>query len=82
MASVQAAYAGLRVEQAVDEPSRRRGVDVHAPVGLPATSSCGGIQQAIELFIRREDTERFVEDVCGDDPELRDLLRLEPVELA
>jgi hypothetical protein len=29
----------------------------------------------------REDAERFLEEVPGDDPELAELLRLEPVEL-
>ncbi|MDQ3867094.1 MAG: hypothetical protein M3304_09780 [Actinomycetota bacterium] len=37
--------------------------------------------EAFELFVRREDAERFLEEVQADDPELADRLRLEPVEL-
>jgi hypothetical protein len=37
--------------------------------------------RAVELFVRREDAEAFVEDVRGDDEELAATLRLEPVEL-
>jgi len=29
--------------------------------------------EALEIFIRREDAERFVEEVRGDDPEAREL---------
>jgi hypothetical protein len=36
---------------------------------------------AIETFIRREDAERFVEEVRGDDPELARSLRIEEREL-
>jgi hypothetical protein len=32
---------------------------------------------AVETFVRREDAERFVEEVCGDDPELASYLRIE-----
>ena len=32
---------------------------------------------AIETFIRREDAERFAEEVRGDDPELASYLRIE-----
>jgi len=32
---------------------------------------------AVETFIRREDAERFVEEVRGDDPELASYLRIE-----
>jgi hypothetical protein len=38
-------------------------------------------EQTIELFARKEDAERFLADVRGDDPELADTLRLELVEL-
>jgi hypothetical protein len=38
-------------------------------------------EKAVELFVRRKDAERFLEEVRGDDPELAELLRLEPVEL-
>ena len=36
---------------------------------------------AVETFIRREDAERFVEEVRGDDPELASYLRIEEREL-
>jgi hypothetical protein len=32
---------------------------------------------AVERFMRREDTERFIEEVRGDDPELASYLRIE-----
>jgi hypothetical protein len=32
---------------------------------------------SLEVFIRREDAERFVEEVRGDDPELASYLRIE-----
>jgi hypothetical protein len=35
----------------------------------------------VEVFIRREDAERFVEGVGGDDPELASYLRIEEREL-
>ena len=38
-------------------------------------------EQAIELFVRREDAETFLAEVRADDEELAALLRLEPVEL-
>lgn len=37
---------------------------------------------AVETFIRREDGERFVEEVRGDDPEFATYLRIEQRELA
>ena len=37
---------------------------------------------AVETCVRREDAERFVEDVRGDDPELASYLRIEEQELA
>ncbi len=37
--------------------------------------------EAIELFIRRGDAERFVKEVRDDDPELAELLSVEQVEL-
>ena len=37
--------------------------------------------RAVELFVRREDAEAFMEDVRADDEELTGTLRLEPVEL-
>ena len=33
------------------------------------------------MFIRREDAERFIEEVRGDDPELAEKLRIEEREL-
>jgi hypothetical protein len=38
-------------------------------------------EEALELFIRREDAERFVTEVRDDEPELADLLRVERIEL-
>ncbi len=38
-------------------------------------------EKAVDTFVRREDAERFLEDVRVDDSELADRLRLEPVEL-
>ncbi len=37
--------------------------------------------EAVETFIRREDAERFIEEVRGDDPELASYLRIEEREL-
>ena len=39
------------------------------------------MEEAIELFVRRKDAERFVAEVRGDEPELAELLSVEPVEL-
>jgi hypothetical protein len=36
---------------------------------------------AIEVYVRREDAERFIEEVRGDDPELARPLRIEEREL-
>ncbi len=38
-------------------------------------------QKAVELFVHREDAERFVEEVREDDAALAELLSVEPVEL-
>ena len=38
-------------------------------------------EKAVELFVRREDAETFLEEVRADDEDLAELLRLEPVEL-
>ena len=35
----------------------------------------------LEVFIRREDAERFIEEVRGDDPEVAEKLRIEEREL-
>ena len=36
---------------------------------------------AVETFVRREDAERFISEVRGDDPELAAYLRIEEREL-
>ena len=36
---------------------------------------------AIDTFVRREDAERFIEELRGDDPELASYLRFEEREL-
>lgn len=41
------------------------------------SSSTNPLGDTIETFIRREDTERFIEELCGDDPELTSHLRIE-----
>ena len=38
-------------------------------------------EHAVELFVRREDAEAFLDEVRADEPETAELLRLEPVEL-
>ena len=38
-------------------------------------------EKAIDTFVRREDAERFLEEVRADDAELGERLRLEPIEL-
>ena len=49
---------------------RRRRLSPDFPLGLE-----------LEVFIRREDAERFIEEVRGDDPELASYLRIEEREL-
>ncbi len=39
-------------------------------------------EKAIELFVRREDAERFLAEVRDDDPELAEPLRVQEIELA
>jgi hypothetical protein len=39
------------------------------------------LSEAVETFIRREDAERFIQEVRGDDPELATYLRIEEREL-
>ena len=41
------------------------------------SSATNPLGEAVETFIRREDAERFLEDVRGDDPELASSLRIE-----
>ena len=36
---------------------------------------------ALEVYVRREDAERFVEEIRGDEPELAESLRIEEREL-
>jgi hypothetical protein len=38
-------------------------------------------EEALELFIRREDAERFLKEGRDDEPELAELLGVEPVDL-
>ena len=38
-------------------------------------------EHAVELFLRREDAEEFLDEVRADDEELAESLRLEPLEL-
>ena len=54
-----------------------------APRALYASSGIGAnsAEDPVETFIRREDAERFVEEVRGDDPELASYLRIEEREL-
>jgi hypothetical protein len=37
--------------------------------------------KVVESFVRREDAERFLEEVRGDDPELAGLFGSSPIEL-
>jgi hypothetical protein len=43
--------------------------------------SAAAPDEAVDVFIRFEDAERFVNDVRDDDPELAELLSVEQVEL-
>ena len=45
---------------------------------VPARVQLG---EAVEVFIRREDVERFIDEVRGDEPELAMHLRIEEREL-
>jgi hypothetical protein len=38
-------------------------------------------EQAVELFVRREDAQRMLAEALADDPEWADVLSVEPVEL-
>jgi hypothetical protein len=44
-----------------------------SPVRIYAVVSDETPERAVELFVRRGDAERFLEDVRGDDPELAEL---------
>jgi hypothetical protein len=54
---------------------------VYAPSSMCARRQTIPLGDAIETFIRREDAERFVEDVHGDDPDRASYLRIEEREL-
>ena len=45
---------------------------------LSARSPLG---DAVDVFLRREDAERFIEEIRGDEPELAEPLRIEEREL-
>jgi hypothetical protein len=53
---------------------------VYAVIG-DALSPDFPLGDSLEVFIRREDAERFVEEVRGDDPEVAAKLRIEEREL-
>ena len=55
-------------------------MDVYAVVD-DALSPEFRLGDAIETFIRREDAERFIEEIRGDDPEFASTLRIEEREL-
>ena len=44
---------------------------------LNALSPDFPLGDAVEVFVRREDAERFIEEVRGDDPEIAAKLRIE-----
>ena len=44
-------------------------------------SSTSPLGNAIETFLRREDAERFIEEVHGDDPDVSSYLRIDEREL-
>ena len=54
---------------------------VWARIGHRVAIVAEGDPKAIELYVRRDDAEPFLEDVRGDDEELAGILRLEPVDL-
>jgi hypothetical protein len=53
---------------------------VHAVVD-DALSPTFPLGDALEVYVRREDAERFIEEVRGDEPELAESLRIEEREL-
>jgi hypothetical protein len=55
-------------------------VIVYAITNIPSSLD-HPLGDAVETFILREDAERFVEEVRGDDPELASYLRIEEREL-
>jgi hypothetical protein len=67
------------------QPSSRRTSRARlSPSGRhPGSQAAGSAASriALETFIRREDAERFIEEVRGDDPDLAAKLRIEEREL-
>lgn len=43
---------------------------ISTPSSTPALSPDSALGDSLEVFIRREDAERFIEEVRGDDPKL------------
>jgi hypothetical protein len=74
-----------RTFQGPGQPNLRPRGHPHEPHGLGVlddrTSQSSPFGDAIDTFIRREDAERFIEAVRGDDPELASYLRIEEREL-
>jgi hypothetical protein len=65
--AARAPQPGVRFEA----PPAPFGVPVAKPAKLPSASSpTHPLGDAVETFLRREDAERFTEDVRGDDVEL------------
>jgi hypothetical protein len=67
----------------LDTGERRRHrspVVVHAVVD-ETLSPRSPLGDSIDVFVRREDSERFVEEIRGDEPELAAFLRIEEREL-
>ena len=60
---------------------RMEQLNVYAVVDLRASHD-EALSHALDTFVRREDAERFVEKVGGDDPELASYLRIEERPLA
>jgi hypothetical protein len=50
-------------------------------VGDDALSPGFPLGDSLEVFVRREDAERFIEEVRGDDPEVAAQMRIEEREL-
>jgi hypothetical protein len=46
-----------------------------------AVVSAAAPEEAVDVFIRPEDAERFVEEVRDDEPELAELFTVEPIGL-
>jgi hypothetical protein len=55
-------------------------VIVHAVTDV-RSSADHPLGDSIEMFLPREDADRFIEDVRGDDPDLASYLRIEEREL-